>query len=70
MNSWSFIQAMTPLICCDPIVFVKTAACSIRVEAPQLGSVGRQPKIVLLSSEEKPKSLKALFDTSFEGIKV
>lgn len=60
VNSRSFIQAITPLICRDPIVFMKAAACSVRVEAPPSGSVGRQSKIVLLSSEERSKSLKAL----------
>ena len=53
-----FIQAVAPLICRDPLIFMKAAAITIRLE-PTSDSNNPQ-KIKLLTSEERAKNTKAL----------
>ena len=63
----SFVQAIAPLICRDPIVFLKAAAISVTTEiSSPNGDDGNRSRsnssIVLLSAEERSKHCKALAD--------
>ena len=65
VKAGSFIQAVIPLICRDPIVFLKAAATSVCVECNIGDSDNRQiagssARIVLLSAEERAKNVKLL----------
>uniref|UniRef100_A0A7S4S0Y2 HECT-type E3 ubiquitin transferase n=1 Tax=Ditylum brightwellii TaxID=49249 RepID=A0A7S4S0Y2_9STRA len=60
VTSRSFMQSMTPLICRNPLVFLKAAATSVRVDPVTTGSGSGQKRIVLLSAEERAKNIKAL----------
>jgi hypothetical protein len=61
----SFVQAVTPLICRDPLCFLRAAATSVRVEMGDgTGDGGSQ--IILLTNAERTKNMKAVnevFDT-------
>ena len=65
INSAPFVQAVAPLICRDPIVFLKAAATSIATEPPVDGS-NSGSSIILLSVTERAKTAKAL--SSYFGI--
>jgi len=59
-----FIQAITPLICRDPFIFLKAAASSIKFEKSDSGATNGAARIILLSSEERTKHSKALLELS------
>jgi len=58
----AFVQASTLLICRDPVVFLKAAATSIRIESPSSDVSNGQMHIMPLSSEERTKNSRALGD--------
>ena len=63
-RSREFVQTVTPLICRDPLVFIRAAATSVRVETVESDAVGgrQSSRVLLLSSDERAKNVKALSD--------
>lgn len=57
----SFLQGTTSLICRDPLVFLKAAAVSVRIDVKPAGG-NSQTEVVLLSAEEGAKHSKLLAD--------
>jgi len=57
-----FVQAVTPLICRDPLTFLKAAATSIKIESPTLDAANGRMQITPLSYEERTKNSKILGD--------
>mmetsp|Transcript_14088 Transcript_14088/g.20124 ORF Transcript_14088/g.20124 Transcript_14088/m.20124 type:complete len:3340 (-) Transcript_14088:211-10230(-) len=66
------IQSISPLICRDPLAFLKAAATSIRIVTSDAGTVvTNQMNVVLLNAEERSKNSKALlecFKTNHSGV--
>jgi len=62
ISAKTFVQAMTPLMCRDPIVFLKAAANSVMFDctAPPGGGRVTDPNVILLTSEERSKHSKAI----------
>lgn len=60
----SFMKAVTPIICRDPMVFVKAISTSVKIEPPSTGSSSllssRDSQVVLLSPEQRIKNSKLL----------
>jgi hypothetical protein len=59
-----FIQAVTPLICRAPLVFVRAFACSVRLEPKgdenSSLSSSRDARVILLTNEERARHSKLL----------
>merc|ERR1711982_238766 len=67
ISAKSFVQAMTPLICRDPVVFLKAAATSVSFKKSDESSTARRSststtQILLLTADERAKNIKALTD--------
>lgn len=67
ISAKSFVQAMTPLICRDPIIFLKAAATSVSYkkaeeDSSSLRSATSSTQVVLLTADERAKNIKALAD--------
>jgi len=68
ISARAFVQAVTPLICRDPVIFLKAAATSVTVEPPKgddatserSRSNRKGDRVMLLSSADRNKNLKAL----------
>lgn len=64
-----FMQAITPLVCRSPLIFVRAIACSVRLEpkGDQSSSLAssRDARVVLLTNEERAKTTKAIGPISF-----
>mmetsp|Transcript_9044 Transcript_9044/g.11092 ORF Transcript_9044/g.11092 Transcript_9044/m.11092 type:complete len:4662 (-) Transcript_9044:66-14051(-) len=63
----AFVGAVTPLICRDPVIFLKAAATSVKVDGGDgsscsSGASTNSVKIVLLTTEERSKNVRALQD--------
>ena len=57
-----FIQSVTPLICRDPIAFIKAAAVTVNIE-PELKPDSTKSVVSLLNVEERSKRLKESTET-------
>ena len=64
VNMKQFMQACTPLICRDPLVYLKAFASTVRIGPPGSESSSltsaRGSQIIVLSSEERAKNTKLL----------
>ena len=63
VTSRIFVQSVAPLICRDPLVFLKASATSVQIELPTGEErANRQGRVLLLTNEERMKNRKALID--------
>lgn len=60
----SFMKAVTPIICRDPMIFVRAISTSVKIEPPSTGSSSllssRDSQVVLLPPEQRIKNSKLL----------
>jgi hypothetical protein len=62
LSDRSFVQVVTPLICRDPMIFLKAAAITVCVESNDTKSEGTTT-VVLLSPEQSARNSRVLADT-------
>lgn len=60
----SFMKAVTPIICRDPMVFIRAISTSVKIEPPSAGSSSllssRDSQVILLPPEQRIKNSKLL----------
>jgi len=66
-NLKQFMQAATPIICRDPLVFMKAFASSVKFETQTTESNDNDSLVVLLSTEERAKNTKLMNAQTITG---